>query len=110
MKIRVSSYILAGLFIFFGLWCFVVTSRFQQMFSEMQSEFPFFTRAILAPTGMGWFLISLLFALLVIWKDLRPRPWLRASVFMIVLSVEILIIVAAFCLPILRCPTSGIGK
>jgi hypothetical protein len=90
MKVRASSYILAGLFTFFGLWCLVVISRFLQMFSEMQSEFPFFTRAVFAPTGVGWFLVSLLLAVLVIWKDLRPRPWLRTPVFVIMLSVEIL--------------------
>src|SRR5882724_11548477 len=101
MRVRVSSYILASSFTLFGLWCLVVISRFFQMFSQMQSEFPFYTRAVLAPTGIGWFLISLSLAALVIWRDLRPRPWLRTSVFMIVLPVEILIIVAAFYLAVL---------
>jgi hypothetical protein len=66
MRVRVSSYILACLFILFGLWCLVTMPRFLQMFSELKLELPLLTRAILAPTGIVWCLVSLLFAVVVI--------------------------------------------
>ena len=109
MRVRVSSYILAGSFTLFGLWCLTCIPKFLKMFVEMQIGLPFFTRVVLAPTGAGWLLVSLMFSALVIWKDLRPRPSLRNSALVIVLAVEILLVVTALFLPVGGI-SSGTGK
>src|ERR1700686_1555918 len=101
MRVRMSSYILACFFTLFGLWCLVAMPRLVEIFSAMQMQPPLFTRVILAPTAVFWLLISLTFAALVIWKDLRPRPWLRTSAFAILLAVQVLIVVTPLFQPIL---------
>ena len=111
MKVRVSSYILASLFTLFGVWHFVAVPRFLQMFSEMQVKLPLFTRMVLAPTSVGWLLISSTFAVLVIGKDLRPRLWLRTSLLVVIPAVEVTTVATALFLPTASIGvSSGAGK
>ena len=95
-----SSFVIAAVFVVFGLWCFVAIPRFLQIFAELGMEMPLYTRLVLRPAATGWWLASWILAALVVWKDVSHRALLRNSVFVVVLALEILTIITALFLPL----------
>ena len=109
MKVRTTSYILASVFTVFGLWWLFVVPKFLQIYADLlEMKLPPFTHAVLAPTAIGWLLIFWLQAVLVVWKDLHPRVWLRNWIFLVVLVLEVTIIIIALFWPLL-CIGGGLG-
>ena len=111
MKVRTASYILAGLFIVYGFGWLLVIPKFLQIYADLLEPrmIPLFTRAVLTPTAISWLLIFWLQAVLVVWKDLHPRVWLRNWMFLVVLFLEVMTIVIGLFLP-LFCMGVGLGN
>ena len=99
MRSGPSSYVLACIFVIFGLWCMAIMQKFVSIFSELEMELPWFTRLILAPAPLGWLLLCCGLAAIVVWKESWRRVRIKNSLFIVVLATALLAISAGLFIP-----------
>ena len=74
MKIKTASWVLGGAHILCGVIFFAVMSKCQVAFSERGIVLPAPTRAAFAISPLGWLLLTVVTASIVMLKDLA-FPW-----------------------------------
>jgi drug/metabolite transporter (DMT)-like permease len=101
MSVRVTSKVLAAIFVLLGVGCTVLTSKFVDIFAELKLDPPFISRAT---PGFGiawWLVICCTFAGLTLWKDSWKKPRVPNSFFVIVLAVIVLTLMRSLFLPLI---------
>jgi hypothetical protein len=101
MKVRISSWVFAAVYLFAGACSFVVLPRFRTIYQDLYGadlSLPFLTRLVLGITPLGWLLLACTLAALLIWKDVRGRSAMLPNwaALVILLASGLLVVVALF--------------
>jgi hypothetical protein len=77
MKTKISSWIIAGAYLLFGVWLYLAIPRFQGLFSGFNIRLSFLTRVALVVGPNGWLLLAVAAGTAVVLKDRRfySRLW-----------------------------------
>lgn len=87
MKIKPYTKILAGAYVLCGLLFFFITLHFRSLYSEEDVQVAFITKAVLAVGPLGWLLVTLVLAALVVLKDFRFRSRFMNSILTVFLAL-----------------------
>jgi hypothetical protein len=104
MKVRISSWMFAVVFLLAGVWTFVGFPKFRGIYDDMLGErtvLPFVTRLVLGITPFGWFVFAFAMAALLVVRDVRSRPRLMPNWAAFgILFVSVLIVAFALLRPL----------
>jgi hypothetical protein len=101
MKMRISSWVYAAVFLLAGAYSFVILPKFHAIYQDLyagDTALPPLTRFVLGVTPLGWFVFACTLVALAILRDVLGRPRLLPSwaALVILLASGILVVVALF--------------
>ena len=87
MKVKIYSWVLAAVYLLCGVWLFVVVPVFRKVMYSEAGVTPsrLMTKIVLAVGPLGWLMLSILSAVVIVLKDLRYRSRLLNALFSVFL-------------------------
>jgi len=87
MKVKIYSWVLAAVYLLCGVWLFVVVPVFRKVMYSEAGVTPsrLMTKIVLAVGPLGWLMLSILAAVVIVLKDLRYRSRLLNALFSVFL-------------------------
>ena len=99
MTIKAFSWFLAAAYLVFGVAFFRVISAFNGMFLNMGMPLPVLTRPVLFIGPVGWLVLAVFGAVIIVLKDLKVKSSLPNVFFGVVLILTVLAVFIAMTQP-----------
>ena len=99
MRVQVSSWILAALYVVYGVVFFNLYAPIKEMYSLVDVPLPLLTRLVIGPGPYFWLLFALAMAIVIVVKDSLTRERWPNKLFSVLLVCVVLTVAFAFFSP-----------